>query len=138
MRVVSSNSMQSDLRRSVAVWSIAGILVATSMGLSGIGSVASAQTGDPPSFQLPTDEALEADRSLVLVAEPAVPPDIIDVDPAIEAANASYDSLAEDQWDIEALVARLGGDAATAFSFVRDSIGFQPYPGVLAGCRQIA
>lgn len=50
-------------------------------------------------------------------------------------ALAQAARLPQGEWDIPALAASLDYEPARAFAFVRDSIGFDPYPGVLRGAE---
>ncbi|MFN8623719.1 MAG: transglutaminase domain-containing protein [Chloroflexota bacterium] len=54
---------------------------------------------------------------------------------AIAAALAQAQALPAEDWLVPDLAAALDYDPARAFAFVRDRIGFDPYPGVLRGAE---
>lgn len=121
-------------RRAIIVMLVT-VLVGGSTALPGPGHVVRAADGDPPVFRQPAEADLESDRALLLAVEIAPPPDVVDAGPAIAAADAAFESFVEDEWEIRPLVESLGLDPEAAFSFVRDSIGFDPYPGMLRGAQ---
>lgn len=109
--------------------------------LLGIGSPAStlltptpvhAADPDLPSLSMPSDADLANDATLS-VPEAPDPPAPVDAQGYIDGITATADTLPAADWDIDALVASLDGDVESAFSFVRDRIRFDPYPGVLRG-----
>ncbi|MFN8518895.1 MAG: transglutaminase domain-containing protein [Chloroflexota bacterium] len=52
-----------------------------------------------------------------------------------DQAHALLDSMPARDWDVAALADSLDYDPDRAFEFVRDSIGVDPYPGVLRGAE---
>ncbi|CAN5835962.1 hypothetical protein BH23CHL8_BH23CHL8_11740 [soil metagenome] len=131
-------------RRSVLA---AGLLVAavvTSVG----GSAAQSPSASPltpgslsplvlpslPDLTVPAEGDLPSDASRQTNDRP---PELgrIDLDAVIRDAIAASEALREEEWDLEAVAASLGGDEEAAFLFVRDRIGFEPYRGMLRGAR---
>ncbi len=112
----------------VSVTALAAALVIT--GLSPVMA-----TSPQPPLGLPEASTREIDRALVTADEPHVGPASYDADAAGEAALAQVDRFGGPDWDIEELAASLGTEAEAAFAFVRDRIGFDPYPGVLRGAH---
>lgn len=119
-------------------WRLATTVIALVLlvGGSGLPPAAGAQTTDaPPSLALPDDAALAGDRALV-VADAPVPLDgPADLTTLVAEAIATVGSLPAAEWEVEALAATFGGDAEAAFRMVRDTIAFEPYPGVLRGAE---
>lgn len=62
-------------------------------------------------------------------------PELIDVDRLIERLERIGGHYAREDYEIAALAERLGSDPARAFEYVRDRIGFEPYPGMLRGAQ---
>jgi len=91
-----------------------------------VGSVESVDLRSPDSGDLVTD----ADLPVVDEPEAAGEQSLDDV---LATTYAAAQSLPLSEWDTGALAASLGTDPAAASAFVRDSIRFEPYPGVLRG-----
>ena len=72
----------------------------------------------------------DAERRVIDLPEPLGE---VAVDDVIGGTYAAAEALPLAEWDIGALAASLGTDPRAAFEFVRDSIRFDPYPGVLRG-----
>ncbi len=89
----------------------------------------------PPNLSIPVETDLATDATRTLVDTPPALPDLIDVDPVIDAANADEAALPAESWEVAALAERLGSDPTAAFELVRDSIRFDAYPGVLRGAE---
>jgi hypothetical protein len=82
---------------------------------------------------MPPDSALPEDATLTLDDTPAAGVSTVDTDAVITQSDAAIAALPAEDWDLDALAASLGNDPVAAFTFVRDRIGFDPYPGVLRG-----
>jgi len=110
-------------------------------------SGALAQSPSAPQSPSPTAEAAPAalrlpdDASLATAATATLDetPPTLEALPTLEAvrdqAHALLDSMPARDWDIGALADSLDYDPERAFEFVRDSIGVDPYPGVLRGAE---
>jgi transglutaminase-like putative cysteine protease len=85
-------------------------------------------------FAMPTAADLAAAGTVSVVDTPAELPDTVDLAPVIEASAAAVAALPAAQWEVEALAKTLT-DPTAAFDLVRDSIRFDPYPGVLRGAN---
>jgi transglutaminase-like putative cysteine protease len=87
----------------------------------------------PAPFRMPTD----AEIALGVLPTVANTPLTVDQLPSMELvrdqAHRDLDSMPEADWEIPALAEALDYDPERAFAFVRDSIGFDPYEGVLRG-----
>ena len=86
----------------------------------------------PVLFVMPTADQLAADAAGAVNDTPVPGPDTIDLTPVMDAASETVDSLPADQWQVDALAKTLS-DPTSAFELVRDSMGFDAYPGVLRG-----
>jgi len=87
-------------------------------------------------FGLPADADLSRNAQIPVVDLPADPSDLagpVDPNPALATLTSRSASFPPEAWDIKALAATFDGDPERAFQFVRDSIGFDPYRGVLRG-----
>jgi hypothetical protein len=82
---------------------------------------------------MPADDDLARAASLSLVDTPTRTRGDVDLAAVGAAAAAQQGSMTTADWSLRALVDSFEGDPAKAFAFVRDSIGFDPYPGVLRG-----
>lgn len=82
---------------------------------------------------LPSAEEVRAAHDLVVQDGLASPVDTADLARAEAAALAQADLLAPSRWEIPALAAELGPDPERLHAFVRDHLGFDPYPGRLRG-----
>jgi hypothetical protein len=98
--------------------------------------MAQAQEGtNPPvlAFGLPAEGDLERFAALAVNDVPPILPDELDLGPVAAAAFAQADAMPEGDWTVPGLATALEYDPVAAFSFVRDRIAFDPYPGVLRG-----
>ena len=124
--------------RSIVVSTALAVLV-TGAGLPPAASAQSPSTSAPPvilpDLSLPADASLAADASVVVEDVPGTLAGPIDADAAIDDALATADALPETAWELGALAETLGDDPVAAFRFVRDRIGFEPYPGILRGAE---
>ncbi len=98
-------------------------------------SVSPAVAQSPPdlsSFALPADGELVADAGLdvppTLPAGADLSPDTI-----VQRASAIVAATDPSEWSLGSLADRLQYSPEAAFALVRDSIGYDPYPGVLRG-----
>jgi hypothetical protein len=89
----------------------------------------------PLDFALPRAADLPGHATLVPVDVPGPSPASVDLGKAEDAAIRQADLLPPQRWEIEALAEDLGPDIGSAFVFVRDSIGLDPYPGLLRGAQ---
>lgn len=116
--------------------SLAVALTAGSTALGGAVTRVAAQDPEPVAIELAIPPAGDtAGQALSTIDSPADLPEIIDADPLISAANAAADALPAEQWEVDALAATLASQPDGAFAVVRDSIGFDPYAGVLRGAE---
>jgi hypothetical protein len=90
---------------------------------------------DSSAVALPSATDLAADGALSPDDAPAVQPEVIDLDEVGAAALARVEAFTGPGWDIEELATTIGEDPETAFEFVQDHIGFDPYHGVLRGAH---
>jgi hypothetical protein len=86
-----------------------------------------------PRFAPAVPAELEQAASEKLVDQPPSLPAESEPAQCLEAARGAVQALRPEDWEVGALAAALGKDPAAAFEFVRDAIGFDPYPGVLRG-----
>ena len=86
-------------------------------------------------FEPAAANQLEEAAAQPLVNEPPTLPLEVDQDRLLSAAGAAVDAFRPDEWEVGALAASLGKDPTQAFEFVRDAIGFDPYPGMLRGAE---
>ncbi len=83
----------------------------------------------------PSDDALDA-AAATLVSDVPIPfPADVDLDAVAAEADAQANALRTAHWSLRALADSFEGDPTRAFAFVRDSIGFDAYPGVLRGAQ---
>ena len=89
----------------------------------------------PPAttFALPTDDELAASADIVVSDEPPSTDELPTLSQIRDDTWAQMERLPEAEWSIPALAESLQYDPQAAFAFVRDSIAFDPYPGVLRG-----
>lgn len=90
----------------------------------------------PPTLSLPvrpSDAELAAAASTTVADVPIPPGTDIDLASVGEASAARVEAMTTSHWSLAALVDSFEGDPGRAFRFVRDSIGFDVYPGVLRG-----
>ncbi len=94
-----------------------------------------AQSEPATQLTLPAESGMDADRERAV--DDTLLPRLatMDAGAAGEAALVQLDRFSAPDWDIEELAASLGSDPGAAFTFVRDHIGFDPYPGVLRGAH---
>ncbi len=119
------------------------VCLAAVMAIAGIGpepandgtqaASPAASPAAPVSFSLPdvSDRATDANR--VVDAAPGTLTGPLDLQAAIDSGFTTADGLPDIAWEVPALARSLDQDAAAAFAVVRDSIRFEPYPGVLRG-----
>ncbi|HRP48430.1 MAG TPA: transglutaminase domain-containing protein, partial [Trueperaceae bacterium] len=82
---------------------------------------------------LPAEADLAAHAALVPACAPERPADGWDLVAVENAALAQADQLPAELWEVEALAAALGVEAEAAFTFIRDHLSVDSYPGVLRG-----
>lgn len=82
---------------------------------------------------LPVEADLGAHASLVLADGPQRPANGWDLVAVEDKAVARADALPAALWEVDALAEALGVLEEPAFTFVRDHVAFDPYPGVLRG-----
>ena len=120
---------------------LAAVVAATSTFWGGYGlgtalaadpSASSSQGAAVVDLTLSTDDALARDTERTVIDIPESPGEVA-VDAVIGGTYAAAEALPLAEWDIAALAATFGTDPRAAFEFVRDSIRFDPYPGVLRG-----
>ena len=116
-------------RSGVAVLTLVSLLV-----LTGPGPGTLAQSPDPSLFALPAEVDLPAAATLTVDDTPATLRGEIDLTQVIETAFDHLDSLPSEAWEVGGLAPTLA-DPVAAFELVRDSIRFDPYPGVLRGAE---
>lgn len=123
--------------RRLPVIAVAGLLALGVVVTPWPAGLAVAQSTDPaaPDLQFPREEDLATDRGLALSVTPAAPPDVIEVEPAVAEADAAFAAFTQDDWEVEPLVAHLGTEPEAAFTFVRDHIALDAYPGMLRGAQ---
>jgi len=122
-------------RRTVTVV-LVGALICTALPFAtsgGPGGIARAAEPRLPSLALPADEDGTADAGLAVSDVPLELPQAGDPQAPIDRLTAAIDPMPIGDWDLDAVATALGADPAAAFAFVRDRIGFDPYPGVLRG-----
>ncbi len=117
----------------MAVLSVAVLISAVGIAVPlGYGS-ARAQGQDP--FEIPGADELAESASTPVIDVPAPLPETIDPNPALETAWSHFDALPSEEWEVLGLAPTLGDSPTAAFELVRDSIGFDAYPGVLRGAE---
>jgi hypothetical protein len=84
-------------------------------------------------FAIPTDDELAASAGLVVSDVPPSADELPTLSQIRDDTWAQMERLPEAEWSIPALAESLQYDPQAAFAFVRDSIAFDPYPGVLRG-----
>ena len=96
---------------------------------------APAVEAQPPAttFALPADDELAASAGLVVSDAPPSTDELPTLSQIRDDTWAQMERLPEAEWSIPALAESLQYDPQAAFAFVRDSIAFDPYPGVLRG-----
>jgi hypothetical protein len=89
-----------------------------------------------PTFVRPAEDQLAAARALRVVDIPRpAPAEPMDESTFIDDSMSVVASIPESEWDLDALAASFGGDPRAAFHLVRDTIRYEPYPGVLRGAQ---
>lgn len=135
-------------RRSLVAVSLAATLAATTV-VAGPAAAQSARAASPaasasptvvptPSMALPSrpaDAELAGAASATLSDAPIAPPAEVDLAQVGAESSAQVEAMTTSQWSLTALVDSFEGDPERAFAFVRDSIGFEVYPGVLRGAE---
>ena len=84
-------------------------------------------------FAIPVDDELAASASLDVSDAPPSADELPTLSQIRDDSWAQAERLPEAEWSIAALAEALRYDPQAAFAFVRDSIAFDPYPGVLRG-----
>ena len=94
-----------------------------------------ARTGVPSLLPLPSGAELRTGQAVKLEAPP--PPNRAALDPAALADRTRTAAMVipETRYSIEARAKALGDGIGPAFTFVRDQIRFEAYPGVLRGAE---
>ena len=87
----------------------------------------------PAALVAPTDAELRQAATTELPAPPVATAADLDVATLADQAFAIVNELPAPDWEIDALADSLDDDPSRAFAFVRDSIRFEAYPGVLRG-----
>jgi len=89
----------------------------------------------PPAanFAIPADDELAASAGLIVSDAPPSADELPTLSQIRDDTWAQAERLPEAEWSIAALAEALQYDPQAAFAFVRDSISFDPYPGVLRG-----
>ena len=88
-----------------------------------------------PDFAIPADEQLASDADLDVSDAPPTPDELPTLSQIRDDTWAQAELLPESEWSIAALAEALHYDPPAAFAFVRDSIAFDPYAGVLRGAQ---
>ncbi len=118
--------------RRASLVAMAGVLIA---GLLGVPIPSIAQGPAPDAFALPSDDAVSGDVALEVDDAPARAEDQPTLDEIAADAEMRAAALPQSEWDIPYLADTLDYDYLRAFAFVRDSIAFDPYRGVLRGAE---
>ena len=84
-------------------------------------------------FTLPVDDELAASAGLSILDAPPTADELPTLSQIRDDTWAQAERLPEAEWSIAAVAESLRYDPRAAFAFVRDSIAFDPYPGVLRG-----
>jgi hypothetical protein len=135
------------ISRTIATLALGALVIgsptaALSPAGSGVAAQGPAASGASPvvvrsdRFALPADADLTQNAQIPVVDLPADPTDLtgsVDPNPALQTLTSRWAGFPPAAWDIQALAATFDGDPDRAFQFVRDSIGFDPYRGVLRG-----
>ncbi len=82
---------------------------------------------------MPADADLATAAATTVVDAPPAGGADVDLSAVGAAAGAQVASMTTADWSVRALADSFQGDPDKAFAFVRDSIGFDAYPGVLRG-----
>jgi hypothetical protein len=96
---------------------------------------ARAGSTDTPAFALPAEEQLPALAVLGVNDEPLAVEERVDIGDAEVVGFEAADALPEVEWNIESLAVSFDYDPKRAFEFVRDSIAYEPYAGILRGAQ---
>ena len=119
-----------------------GLLVAFAVASGTLPWSVLAQSPDPSSTPATVPAPLPArpgDEGLAAAADTPVSDEPLALDPEPdfagvgEAAAVQVAGMTTSQWRLPALMDSFAGDPVPAFEFVRDSIAFDAYPGVLRG-----
>lgn len=99
--------------------------------------VAQSQSPTPVAnpLSMPDEAALAAAATTQLDETPPTPEELPSFEAVRDQAHSFLDSMVARDWDVAALADGLDYDPQRAFEFVRDSIGVDPYPGVLRGAE---
>ena len=115
---------------------LAAIVVLSSSPVPVPSAVTRATAAEPVSLSLPTEAELSSDASLATVDVPAPVSGGLDMGLVQRTAMGTVATMTAEDWDLDSLSWSLAGRAdalEAAFAFVRDRIGYEPYPGVLRG-----
>ncbi len=86
-------------------------------------------------FAIPVDDQLASDADLDVSDTPPTADELPTLSQIRDDTWAQAELLPESEWSIAALAEALHYDPQAAFAFVRDSIAFDPYAGVLRGAQ---
>jgi hypothetical protein len=107
-------------------------LLAMVLAMTSLGLPAAAQVPLPVR---PGPTELAAAAATQVDDAPVAPPAEVDLASVAEAAGAQVAGMTAAQWRIPTLADSFEGDPERAFAFVRDSIAFDAYPGILRGAE---
>ncbi len=86
-------------------------------------------------FAIPVDDQIAGDADLTVSDVPPTADELPTLSQIRDDTWAQVGLLPESEWSIAALAEALHYDPQAAFTFVRDSIAFDPYAGVLRGAQ---
>jgi len=105
-----------------------GVVVAI---LIPLGPVAAQAPYDEAALAQPADADLAANATLTTSDAPPAAPELMRFETIIDEVEAVLETMPEDEWVVSAVAQSMAGDTEAAFEFLRDHIGFDPYPGIL-------